>query len=130
MKPCVLELVSQAKQRIREIAPQELDGATARGAVVVDVREPAEYAAGHLPHAINLPRGILEFHIYAHPAIVDAATPHAVPLVLYCLTGGRSALAADTLQRLGFEQVSSLSGGITAWCQAGLPLTAAKERSP
>lgn len=115
------ELVAAARSRIREVEP----GACLAGeALVVDVREPAEFAQGHLPGAVNLPRGVLEFQIRAHPAIAGRTTgSSALPLLLYCLTGGRSALAADSLGQLGFEDVRSLAGGLQAWRNAGLPVS-------
>lgn len=114
------DLVADARSRIKEIAPDRL-AADAAGAVLIDVREPAEYAEGRLAGAVNLPRGVLEFKIDAHPALAARDRP----LVVYCLTGGRAALAADALQRMGFHDVCSLAGGITAWRQAGLPVTTA-----
>ena len=118
------ELVAAARSRIREVEPGDC---LAGEALVVDVREPAEFAQGHLPGAVNLPRGVLEFQIHAHPAMgcttSDALAAVDRPLVLYCLSGGRAALAVDSLQQLGFSQVSSLAGGITAWREAGLPVT-------
>ena len=94
---------------------------------VIDVRAPSEFAEDHLPGAINLPRGVLEFQIHAHPAMActtsEALAVADRELVLYCLTGGRSALAADSLQALGFTRVRSLAGGLTAWRNAGHPLT-------
>lgn len=122
----VNSLVRQALARIQEISPLEVTAARADGALLIDVREPGEFAAGHLPRAINLPRGVLEFKIQAHPAMAcqasEALSLRERPLVLYCLTGGRAALAADSLQQLGFERVKSMAGGITAWREAGLPL--------
>ena len=114
MARTVQDLVAEARGRIEEIAPDQL--AAQDDCVLIDVREPAEYAQGHLPGAINLPRGVLEFQIHAL-AVADRE------LVLYCLTGGRSALAADSLQALGFTRVRSLAGGLTAWRNAGHPLT-------
>ncbi|NCT70510.1 MAG: sulfurtransferase [Xanthomonadaceae bacterium] len=125
MARTVQELVAEARGRIEEIAPDRL--VEQRSGIVIDVREPAEYAQGHLPGAINLPRGVLEFQIHAHPAMACTASEAlAVPdrdVVLYCLTGGRSALAAESLQSLGFTRVRSLAGGLTAWRNAGHPLT-------
>ena len=125
MARTVQELVAEARGRIEEIAPDRL--VAQRSGIVIDVREPAEYAQGHLPGAINLPRGVLEFQIHAHPAMACTTSEAlAVPdrdVVLYCLTGGRSALAADSLQALGFTRVRSLAGGLTAWRNAGHPLT-------
>ena len=95
----ISDVVAAARQRIRELSPSEVQAVTKAGRVLVDVREPAEYASGHLPGAINLPRGVLEFQIRAHPAM-GCTTSEALaaadrPLVLYCLSGGRAALAAD-----------------------------------
>ena len=111
------ELVDHARARIVEIAPHAFANENA-GVVVIDVREPSEFATGHLPGAINIPRGVLEFQVESHPALV--APPR--PLVLYCLTGGRSALAALSLSMLGFNEVRSLSGGIIGWTEADLPI--------
>lgn len=123
----VNDLVAAARGRIRELSPADLASASVADRVLIDVREPEEYAAGHLPDAINLPRGVLEFRIEAHPAMAcipsESLSVRTRPLVVYCLTGGRSALAADSLQQLGFNQVSSLAGGINAWSEAGQPVT-------
>ena len=126
MNSSISDLVAAARERIREVSASEVQAMARAGDVLIDVREPAEYASGHLPGAINLPRGVLEFQIHAHPAMgcttSDALAASDRPLVLYCLSGGRAALAADSLQQLGFSQVSSLAGGITAWREAGLPV--------
>ena len=124
MSEKVMALVRLARGRIQEISALELAATVAPETLVIDVREAGEYATGHLPQAINLPRGVLEFQVHAHPALSaeTAPIPESRPIVLYCLTGGRSALAAESLQRLGFEQVRSLAGGVAAWCQAGVPL--------
>lgn len=119
------DLVAEARQRIQEVAPAAFH-ADAGDAVLIDVREPAEFDTGHLPGAINIPRGVLEFHVDAHPAVANATDPALAhrerPLVLYCRTGGRAALAADNLQKLGFADVRSIAGGIEAWREAGLPV--------
>ncbi|MDR2012797.1 MAG: sulfurtransferase [Rhodanobacter sp.] len=120
------DLVASARSRIHELSPAELRAWDAHDFTLIDVREAEEYAAGYLPGAINLPRGVLEFRIETLPALVDAANPacadRARPLVVYCLSGGRSALAADSLQQLGFGKVHSLAGGFEAWRAAGLPV--------
>lgn len=119
------DLVADARQRIREVAPAAFHG-NAGDAVLIDVREPAEFDTGHLPGAINIPRGVLEFQVDAHPAVANATDPALAhrerPLVLYCRTGGRAALAADNLQKLGFADVRSIAGGIEGWREAGLPV--------
>lgn len=118
-------LVAEARRRITEIAPAELAGAPAH-TVLIDVREPAEFATGHLPDAINVPRGVLEFEIEAHPAVGCATEPGLAdrqrPIVVYCRSGGRAALAAASLQQLGFADVRSIAGGIMGWSAAGLPV--------
>ena len=125
----VQALVDDAKSRIREISAAELSALAGGDHVLIDVREPAEFAQGHLPGAVNLPRGVLESQIHAHPAMAcvesEALAQPQRTLVLYCLGGGRSALAADSLQKLGFTAVHSLAGGFNAWRNAGHPVTTA-----
>lgn len=118
-------LVAKARSRIHEAGPDQLCGALADH-TIIDVREPGEFDAGHLPGAVNIPRGVLEFEIEAHPATACATHPALADrdraLLLYCRSGGRSALASESLQRLGFRRVVSLAGGIVAWREAGLPV--------
>ena len=119
------DLVAAARQRIREVAPAEFH-TVPDDAVVIDVREPAEFEAGHLPGAINIPRGVLEFQVDAHAAVANVSDPALShkerPIVVVCRTGGRAALSAVNLQRLGFADVRSIAGGVLAWGEAGLPL--------
>lgn len=119
------DLVAAARARIREVAPA--DYAADPAPVLIDVREPAEFETGHLPGAINIPRGMLEFQVDAHPAVANVTDPALAhrerPVVVYCRTGGRAALAAVALQTLGFSDVRSIAGGITGWTEAGLPVT-------
>ena len=119
------DLVAEARAKIHEVAPGAFDAG--RGdAVLIDVREPAEFETGHIPGAINIPRGVLEFQVDAHPAVANVSDPalshRERPVVLACRTGGRAALAADNLQRLGFADVRSIAGGVLGWAEAGLPL--------
>lgn len=120
------ELVADARRQIREISPSEF-AADTLGSVLIDVREPAEFETGHIASAVNIPRGVLEFQVDAHPAVANVSDPalshKEQPLVVYCRTGGRSALAALNLQRMGFTDVRSVAGGITEWANAGLPVT-------
>jgi len=89
---------------------------------LVDVREPAEFASGHIPGAINIPRGVIEFRIWG-----TVGTPENTPtdqrIYLYCKTGGRCALAAESLQRLGFTRAIPVDMKLEQWQQAGYPLT-------
>jgi rhodanese-related sulfurtransferase len=109
-----IDLVAAARQKITEV-----DAAQAMhrlgGSLVLDVREPGEFAAGCLPGAVNIPRGVLEFKIDGHPAFQGRQDEE---ILVYCLTGGRSALAVDALQQLGWGKAVSLAGGFNAWLQA------------
>lgn len=120
------DLVARARAAIREIDPGAL-ATLPPEAVLLDVREPAEFATGHLPGAVNIPRGVLEFEISAHPAVANVTEPALSnrdrPLVVYCAAGGRAALATQALQELGFTQVCSIRGGIKACIEAGLALS-------
>jgi len=117
------DLVAQARAAIEEIDPARLRALQADGVAVIDVREPAEFAEGHLPGAFNIPRGVLEFQVDGHPAVADQADPHLAhrraPVILYCRSGGRSALAAEALKRLGFDRPLSLAGGWQHWLESG-----------
>ncbi len=120
------DLVMHARRSVEEIDAVRLLALQEQGAPIIDVREPAEFAAGHLPGAVNIPRGVIEFEVDGHPAvncIRDAALSHReLPLVVYCRSGGRSALAADALQRLGFAQPLSLAGGFSQWTTESRPI--------
>lgn len=105
-------LVDEAKQSITEITVTTARQLIVEGNIsLLDVREPNEYAEGHIDDAILLPRGVLEFKYMQIPALTDKAKA----LLVYCRTGGRSALAARTLQQLGYTNVLSMAGGFEAW---------------
>lgn len=87
-------------------------------AAVVDVREPDEFASGHIVGARNIPLGQLEAQL------AGAVKNKQAPLVLVCLSGARSGRALSIAKRLGYEQASSLSGGMKAWTAANLPVVA------
>lgn len=121
------DFVEQAKAEIREIAPEEarrlLDAPDREGWHFVDVREPDEFAEGHLPGARSSPRGFLEVradleHRKRDPWFADRSRP----LLLYCGGGHRSALAAQTLQQMGFTRVVSLAEGYAGWAQRDYPV--------
>ena len=115
--PSYRELLSQVKSEIDEVDATEaralLDAAAPP--VVVDVREQDEWGEGHIPGAVHVPRGHLESRIE------QAAPDRTRPVLLYCAVGARSAFAAKTLEELGYEHVSSLSGGYTDWKRNGFP---------
>jgi sulfur dioxygenase len=117
MAMTVQDLVQEARKHIREIDPDSAEQHLGEPrTVVIDVREPAELEAGCLPGAIPIPRGLLEFRISR-----ELADP-SVPVLVYCRSGARSALAAETLQRMGYTNVSSITGGFEAWVAGGKPL--------
>jgi rhodanese-related sulfurtransferase len=113
-----LNLVNDAKQRIKQETFRETKKRLDNGEklVLVDTREDAEWARGHIPGAIHLGRGIIERDI--EKTIPDKATP----IVLYCGGGFRSALAADNLQKMGYRNVISMDGGWRGWTEAGFPV--------
>ena len=120
------DLVARARQSIREVKPADLRDRLAT-TTLIDVREPAEFATGHLPGAVNIPRGMLEFEISTNPhvgGVTDAAlADRSRPLIVYCLSGGRAALSAVALQELGYTNVISIQGGVRACVEAGIALT-------
>ena len=107
------ELVDDAKSRIREVGIEDVKEMA--GAQVVDLREDSDWDKGHLPGALHLSRGALESRVEKLLPDKDA------PVVLYCGGGGRSALAADTLQVMGYTNVRSMKEGFRGWTAAGLP---------
>lgn len=120
------DLVMKAKQKVEEVDAERLLALQSQGLPIIDVREPTEYAAGHLPGAVNIPRGVLEFEVDGHPAVNCQRDPalslRDQPLVLYCRSGGRSALAADALRQLGFRTPLSLRGGFSGWTAESRPV--------
>lgn len=127
MPSTAFDLVAEARARITEITSRDFF-AEHGDSVLIDVREPAEFSTGHIEGAINIPRGVLEFEVDAHPAVGGVSDPALAyknrPVVIYCRSGGRAALAAQSLQSMGFSNVCSLAGGIAAWTASGLPLSA------
>ncbi len=113
--PGFLKLVEEARSQVREVtvaaARERL--AQQKGTVLVDVREESEWAAGHAPEAISLGRGILERDVEGR--IPDKDTE----VILYCGGGFRSALAAESMQKMGYTRVLSLAGGFRAMNEAG-----------
>jgi rhodanese-related sulfurtransferase len=116
--PGFLKLVNEAKSRVKEtdIAGYKKMLADGAKAVLIDVREDSEWAAGHAAGAVHLGKGVIERDI-------ETKVPYkGAKLVLYCGGGYRSALAADSLQQMGYTDVISLDGGWRAYQQSGLPL--------
>lgn len=112
------DLVNEAKQKVCEISVADAKAKIDSGAplFILDVREPDEFGKGHIPKAINIPRGLLEFKVASS---IPDKNAH---IIAYCKTGGRSCLACSTLQELGYKHVESIAGGWQAWLKAGYPV--------
>lgn len=109
------DLMSLARQKFAEVTPEETERRLKADSqfALVDVRETDEYRQGFIPGAVHVPRGFLELRI--ENSLPDRKTP----IVLYCAGGNRSILAAETLGRMGYENVSSMAGGFSKWAQEG-----------
>ena len=124
MAKTAAELVSEAKQRIENLTVDQTANEIERGdALLVDIREPNERAEqGAISGAVHAPRGMLEF--WADPTS-SYHRPEFDPnrrVILHCASGGRSALAADTLQQMGYTRVAHMDGGFNAWKAANRPV--------
>jgi len=114
MSPTGAEVIRKIRSEVEEVDPSEVRDHLGNGVVLVDVRESEEWDAGHIPGAKHVPRGYLESRIEG------AAPGRGDRVVLYCASGQRSALAAHTLaEQLGYENVASMTGGITLWKDRG-----------
>jgi rhodanese-related sulfurtransferase len=110
------KLVAEAKKQVTEISPGDAQQQTELGAaVLIDVREDDDWREDHAKGAKHLHRGIVELEI--EEQVPDLKTP----IICYCGGGSRSALVAESLQKMGYENVRSLAGGFRAWKEAGLP---------
>ena len=116
--PGFLKIVDDAKKRVKETNVAEVKKKLDRGEkfILVDVREDNEFAAGHIPDAIHLGKGVIERDVE------EKIPDHDAEIVLYCGGGFRSALAADNLQKMGYTNVISMDGGWRGWKEAGLPV--------
>lgn len=114
----VRELLSMAKNQITEVTPQQvyMDMEAKKKFVLLDVRTEAEFTAGHIPQAINIPRGLLEFRIAKQ--VKDLNTP----IVIYCRSGARGAFAAQTLETMGYTNVTNMDTAFKGWAKAGYPV--------
>jgi len=112
------KLVADAKKNIVEISPTDAaQRAKSNDAVIVDVRDKDEFDESHIPNAVHMIRGLLEIE-------VEKRFPDRnMTIICHCGGGGRSALAAESLKKMGFKNVRSMAGGLRAWKAAGLPTT-------
>src|SRR5881296_2219138 len=110
------KLVADAKKNITEISPWDAAAKSKSGnAVIIDVRDKDEWDEEHIPGAMHMSRGTIELDIEEKVPDPDAM------IICHCGGGGRSALAAESLQKMGYKNVRSMAGGFKAWKTAGLP---------
>jgi rhodanese-related sulfurtransferase len=118
-------IVASAKAEIREVQPDELAGLMVAGAVLLDVREHDELVSdGMIPGGVHAPRGLLEWCVDPQSATFIKALDPERPVVVYCRSGNRSALAAQVMEKMGYSHVTSLQGGIVRWKTEGRPVAA------
>jgi rhodanese-related sulfurtransferase len=111
------DMVDEAKKSITMISVQEAKALFDKGGVAfIDCRTEKEYRSGHIPGAINIPRGLLEFQIENKIPDKNAT------VVMYCKTGGRASLACCSLDKMGYKNVKNMDGGWQAWMKAGYPV--------
>src|SRR3954452_1037446 len=109
------KLVAEAKKHITEISPQEAAAKLNSGyAVVVDVRDKDEWDEEHIPGATHMSRGTIELDIEEKVPSQNAM------IICHCGGGGPAALAAETLQKMGYKNIRSMAGGLKAWKRADL----------
>jgi rhodanese-related sulfurtransferase len=116
--PRFLAIVDAARKNVRECTVADVKQRLDAGEkpLIIDVREESEYAAGRIPGAKHLGKGIIERDIEHEVSALDTE------LILYCGGGYRSALAVDNLQKMGYTNVISMDGGMRGWREAGLPV--------
>lgn len=112
------DLVVLAKSGITEVSLADAVQAIQKADILLDVREADEYAGGHIPGAIHMSRGMLEFKLSSNSAL----SARDLSIILYCKTSGRAALAAKSLHEMGYQNVQSIAGGYDAWIAAGNPI--------
>jgi rhodanese-related sulfurtransferase len=136
MTETLQSLIQAAKSGATEVPPSEANEALNGGAVslVIDVREPHEFQEGHLPDAVNIPRGVLELRADPASPVADQelSSEQSSRVIVYCTKGpgARSLLAAQTLAGMGYENVEVLGGGRIAWQEEGLPVEGEAEPAP
>ena len=107
-----VQLANDARSRIREITPEAL-AKLKQLPLIVDVSEKDEFIKGHISGAKHISRGVLEQKVF------EVAPDCSSPILVYCAGGNRGALAADNLQKMGYQNVFSLKGGLSGWLEAG-----------
>ena len=122
LPPAVAQKVQAAQKQVKTIGMEEYRKVVENpgGTLIVDVREPQEYAAGHVPGAINIPRGVIEFKIWNQVGY-PANTQMDQPIVLQCQSGNCASLAAQSLADLGFTHINAVVMSLDDWQEPGHP---------
>jgi adenylyltransferase/sulfurtransferase len=120
------EILARTKQQIKEATPHEVEARlrSEKPPVLIDVREPDETSQGVIPGALVIPRGFLEMRVE------DKVRDHDQPVVVYCAGGIRSALAARSMEEMGYSDVTSMSGGFNGWKEASLKFSVDRHLRP
>jgi rhodanese-related sulfurtransferase len=120
-------MVAATKKQIKTISMEQFKALVDKkdAGLIIDVRQEDEYADGHVPGAVNVPRGLIEFRIWKLVGFPDKVDMNK-QMTLYCLTGGRCALATKSLQDLGFTNVTSVDMKFDDWTKAGHPVAKPK----
>lgn len=122
----VMAMVSEAKQRIENLSVADvMVELAANNVTLIDIREASELQSGMIPGAVSAPRGMLEFYADVNSPYHRAEFAPERRMIVYCASGGRSALATDTLQQLGYIDVAHLDGGFKAWQAAEMAVETA-----
>ena len=112
------DLVAEARSHVQLVPVDQVEEAIAQAEVLIDVREESEYAAGHIPGAVHMSRGVVEARLSMAPQYQKPETR----IALYCRTDARATLVAYSLQRMGYVAVQVLTGGFEVWSNAGKPV--------
>ena len=116
MAKSAADLIAAANAEVEVLSVEEVRQRRDQGeALLLDVREPAEVAKGKVAGAVHVPRGLLEFAADPANPMHNPALSSGQPVIVYCASGGRSALAAKTLKDMGLDRVSHMAGGFGAW---------------
>lgn len=112
------EQVVEAKREIALLQVRDVKEKfdAAEDFILIDVREPDEHQKGHIPESANVPRGVLEM------TLEDNVKDPQKQIILHCAGGGRSAVAAQSLKQMGYQNVASMEGGFRAWMESGYPV--------
>jgi rhodanese-related sulfurtransferase len=122
--PIVKKMVVEAKTSVKSVDMEALKAAidNKEDVAIIDVRVPMEYATGHVPGSINIPRGLLEFFVWGKVVGYPEKTDTSKTIYIYCKTGIRAALAVKSLQDLGLTNATLVDMKIAEWVKAGYPI--------